>query len=555
MSLNRYHVMNTLSLATAKREQPRSRALLVYSYYRFFIALSLFGVFIGADTALALDKTSLQLYLYLLYLLFCLVSILSIYLRFSPHPTRHAFVQCCSDIVMLSLLMHTSSPSNLPVLMVVTVAASNILLSGPQAFFIAALAALCILFEQFYYALNATSFKGLEFFQSGILGITFFATALITQQLAKRLQESETLAQQRSADLVELEQLNHLIIQRMRTGILVVDEQQHIQVLNDAARHFLGLTGQQNDNNSALLTGRLQEELQRWQQNQDYRSPAFKISDQTVSILCSFTHLHADEQHARVLIFIEDHSQLSQQAQQIKLASLGTLTAAIAHEIRNPLGAISHAAQLLQESSSLHAADARLCAIIQRHSLRMNAIIENVLQLSRRQASHPERLDLNSFVPLFITEFKQSYDSAVQVLFEPHAGPLLTQVDPGQLSQVLTNLCQNGLFYSQTHSGTAQIRLRCGKLSHNDRPYIDVIDDGPGIKPADAEHIFEPFFTTRATGTGLGLYLAKELCEANESSLNYIPLAHAGACFRITFAHPERISIRPPPPNRPSDSA
>jgi len=122
---------------------------------------------------------------------------------------------------------------------------------------------------------------------------------------------------------------------------------------------------------------------------------------------------------------------------------------------------------------------------------------------------------------------------------------LMTHVDPNQLTQILTNLCQNGLRYSQEHSGRAEITLISGKLTHNDRPYIDVIDQGPGIPPDDADHIFEPFFTTRATGTGLGLYLAKELCEANESGLNYIPLDGQGSCFRITFPHPERISTRP----------
>jgi len=524
----------------------RIRSLLVYSYYRLFIALSLLGAFMGRGTLHDFSVHQVNLYFYSLaiYLLCCFVSVLIVHFRPRVNLSRHAFIQACTDIIILTLLMHSSGgpDSNLPVLMVVTVAASNILVLGRPALFIAAFAALCVLFEQFYYSINSTSMKGLEFFQTGILGITFFATALITQQLAKRLRESEHLAKQRGSDLVELEQLNHLIIQRMRTGIIVMNERAHIHLINDAARHLLNITP--GDIGKSLLPPRLSQELEHWQHNHDYRCPVFRTTATSPNVLCNFTHLKADGQ-SRVLIFIEDQSQLVQQAQQMKLASLGTLTAGIAHEIRNPLGAISHAAQLLQESSALNPGDARLAEIIQRHSLRMNSIIENVLQLSRRKASQFERLDLNVFLPHFITEFKQTYETPVLIHFKPHAQPLMTHVDPNQLTQILTNLCQNGLRYSQEHSGCAEITLISGKLAHNDRPYIDVVDQGPGISPDDADHIFEPFFTTRATGTGLGLYLAKELCEANESSLNYIPLDGQGSCFRITFPHPLRISTRP----------
>lgn len=523
----------------------RIRSLLVYSYYRLFIALSLFGAFMGRGTLHAFSVQQVNVYFYsvVIYLLCCFASVLIVHFRPRANLSRHAFIQACTDIIILTLLMYSSGEpdSNLSVLMVVTVAASNILVLGRPALFIAALAALSVLLEQFYYALNNTSIKGLEFFQTGILGITFFATALITQQLTKRLRESEDLAKQRGSDLVELEQLNHLIIQRMRTGIIVINENGFIHLINDAARHLLNITP--GDIGKSLLPPRLLQELQHWQHNHDYRCPIFRTTTTSPNVLCNFTHLKADGQ-SRVLIFIEDQSQLAQQAQQMKLASLGTLTAGIAHEIRNPLGAISHAAQLLQESSALNPSDIRLAEIIQRHSLRMNSIIENVLQLSRRKISHFERLDLNLFLQHFITEFKQTYETPVVIHLKSPAQPLVTHVDPNQLTQILTNLCQNGLRYSQEHTGNAEIMLISGKLTHNDRPYIDVIDQGPGIPPGDAEHIFEPFFTTRATGTGLGLYLAKELCEANESSLNYIPLNGQGSCFRITFSHPERISTR-----------
>lgn len=449
----------------------------------------------------------------------------------------------CADIFTLTLLIHASGGlnSNLTILLVVAVAAGNILIVGRLATFIAALATLGVLYEEFYYSLNTDSLESFEFVQAGTLGIAFFATAAFAQQLAKRLRESENLATQRGADLAELEQLNHLIIQRMRTGIIAINDEQNINLINDAAWQILGKPDASRNSQLHSLSPKLETEYQHWLQHTDYRCPPFQASNTSPEILCNFTHLNEDEQTG-VLIFLEDQTQMTQQAQQMKLASLGTLTASIAHEIRNPLGAISHAAQLLQESTALDKSDARLAEIIQQHSLRMNTIIENVLQLSRRSYPHAKRLTLVTYLNQFIQEFKlgDNSDSNIGITVEP--GDLETRIDASQLSQVLTNLCQNGLRYSREHTGKPLLNLLAGKTTGNERPYIDVIDYGKGISAEEAEHIFEPFFTTGASGTGLGLYIARELCEANEARLNYIPMQDQGSCFRITLPHPNRIT-------------
>ena len=172
----------------------------------------------------------------------------------------------------------------------------------------------------------------------------------------------------------------------------------------------------------------------------------------------------------------------------------------------------------------------------------MNTIIENVLQLSKRSYPNAKRLTLTPYLKQFVNDFKLSdhHDSIINVNIVQE--DIETRIDASQLSQVLTNLCQNGLRYSQEHTNKFTLTLQVGKTTGNERPYIDVIDCGRGIDIEEAKHIFEPFFTTGASGTGLGLYIARELCEANEARLNYIPMDKIGSCFRITLPHPNRIT-------------
>ncbi|MCC6207964.1 MAG: HAMP domain-containing histidine kinase, partial [Gammaproteobacteria bacterium] len=214
--------------------------------------------------------------------------------------------------------------------------------------------------------------------------------------------------------------------------------------------------------------------------------------------------------------------------------------ASIAHEVRNPLGAISHASQLLAESPHLDPGDSRLTEIIQDHSARVNAIIENIMQLSRRGRAHPEELMLKPWLNQFINEFTSGEGLAPgRVRLEVTPGDTRVQMDPGQLHQVLWNLCQNGIKHGSA-GGTLTLRAGIGADSNN--PYLDVIDNGPGVDPKLQQQIFEPFFTTASDGTGMGLYIARELCASNQARLNYLanPL---GGRFRITFADPRRRQV------------
>jgi two-component system sensor histidine kinase PilS (NtrC family) len=244
---------------------------------------------------------------------------------------------------------------------------------------------------------------------------------------------------------------------------------------------------------------------------------------------------------APVLVFLEDTSLIAEQVQQSKLAALGRLSASIAHEIRNPVGAMSHASQLLAESPHLAADDKRLTEIIRGNADRVSAIINNVLQLSKRGETRLERLSLAIWLEEFCEEFCETMQlGRERLLVEAQEPDLEVRADPTQLHQILWNLCENALRHALRDAPDATIEIRHGRLNPSARPFLEVADRGPGVKPEQAERIFEPFFSGAQGGTGLGLFLARELAQTNGATLLYEPRTGGGTVFRLVFADPRR---------------
>jgi len=242
----------------------------------------------------------------------------------------------------------------------------------------------------------------------------------------------------------------------------------------------------------------------------------------------------------QTLIFLEDTSIVAERVQQSKLAALGRLSASIAHEVRNPVGAMSHAAQLLQESPNLSAPDLRLSSIITSNAERVSTIINNILQLSRRETTHAQSLSLNGWVEEFSHQFEQSFQLSVDQLHVERPGyPVTVKVDASHLHQIVSNLCENALKYGQSSSGK-WLEIRYGRISNTNRPYLEIADRGAGIDPEQAIRIFEPFFTAGDGGTGLGLFIARELTHCNRAVLIYEPRHGGGSIFRIVFSDPLR---------------
>ena len=439
--------------------------------------------------------------------------------------------------------------SGLAPLLLVSVAAGAILTISRASIFVAAVASIALLFVESYLVLTTdTNLDGI--FQAGLFGALFFATAVAIHSISKRLRDDEVKSMTQAAELAHLERVNRRIIQRMRTGILVVDGENSIRMGNQSAYSLLGLGNPADrdsepvrDDRTYKLPERLLKHVESWRKNTNYRARPFQTKSETPEIRANFSAVGNTAAQAEVIVFLEDTSEVQQQAQQLKLAALGRLSASIAHEIRNPLGAITHAAQLLEESDNIDHGDTRLIDIITNHGKRMNSVIENILELSRRRAPEPSRLPLKDVLTEFVAQFSVADLEQAEIDIKVIPPETEIRMDRSQLIQVLTNLAQNGLRYSLEHSNTLTLSLHGGVDATTDRPFLNVIDDGPGVSTDNQATLFEPFYTTESAGTGLGLYIAREMCEANQARLSYIPVADRGACFRITFAHPDRITV------------
>lgn len=477
------------------------------------------------------------------YLISALIFGLMIRLR-RPDFNIQIHTQIFSDIVFITLIMHASGgvQSGLGTLIIISIAGGSIVIRGRHSLLFASVASLAVLFEESYNNIEGIYLDGSSL-QAGILGITFFTTAIITYFVAKHIRESEALAVKRGVDLANMSQLTEHIIQRMQTGIMVVDQYNRLRLINKSAWHMLGMPSVVNSPYLSALNKDLNNNYKNWLDDNEFISHPLPLSPEYPSLLPRFAQL-SQEENSATLIFLEDASAMSREAQQLQLAALGRLTASIAHEIRNPLGAISHAGQLLAESPNMDKADLRLTQIISDHSKRVNTIIENVMQLGRGNQSYPQLVDLNSYLDTFITDFITSNQAQREdFLIDSAEEKIEIRFDPSHLQQILTNLCENGLRHTnedETNTEKYKIEFHAGVSKNNNRPYLDIIDHGSGIDAESATHIFEPFYTTAETGTGLGLYISRELAECNQAHLTLLQNETKGSCFRITFSDPRR---------------
>ncbi len=478
------------------------------------------------------------------YLVFAIISALVIRQRWAAvgvQAVSHVLV----DIVAIVVLMHASGgvASGLGGLLIVFVGAGALILPVQFPAILGALATFAILGEQAFSQLGTDGANG-NYPAAGILSAIIFALALAARPLGRRIQASEALARQRGVDLKNLSELNQYIVQHLRESIVVIDSENKVRLSNTSASQLLGATEPVRGRPLDKVLQPLADYISRWRDNHDLGShPEFTVgsTDNSIRLTAHLAPLGNEaERNGPVLIFLEDASLMNARVQQSKLASLGRLSASIAHEIRNPVGAMSHAAQLLAESKVLTTDDVRLTEIIQKHSERVSHIIDNVLQLSRRESSRPERLSLESWLGEFAEEFWRTLElQEGEVNVDSIAADLEVRMDRSHLRQVLWNLCDNAVKHA-SETGGILVELQAGRMQGQGRPYIDVLDHGHGVDPATAEKMFEPFYTERAGGTGLGLYISRELCELNRATLLYLDRPGGGSIFRIVFADPDR---------------
>ena len=520
----------------------RWRSLQLYNGYRVLVAL-LFLVLQGLfsrENVLQTISSDLFFTLVLAYFIFSIVSAIFTWLE-KPDIDISLPTQIIIDIGFIVLLMHAqaSSQSSIGLLLIIAIASASLISEGRLALFYAAIASIGVLLEQLYssaFVENASD----NYTPAVLLSLGCFATAWLAYSLAKRSQQSELLASQRGVDVQNMAQINALITHEMDDGVLVVDHMFKIkhhniqaEVMLDSSLMAENTTKNNAENNkeqghwltkmlsevSPELHGMLQAWMQETEHTLNFAAPnILKLNTISRELRIRFLPISESRQQGAV-IFIEDWSHMQTQAHQVKLAALGRLTANIAHEIRNPLSAISHANQLLQEEDN-DPAIKRMLQIISDNVQRVDQIIKDVLELNRRDRTNQEIIYLENFISDFYTQFcaVEKIPPECFNLEITHADTLVS-FDRRHLNQILWNLCKNGWRHSKNVGNS--LKLTVSVSTKTQVVHIEISDDGEGIPENVRSHLFEPFFTTEKSGTGLGLYIARELADANGAKLQY----------------------------------
>lgn len=533
---------------------PLQRINLIYAGYRIALSVFLIALFLltARNPIVGINDPSLYVQTVTTY---CLGSVFAyLLLRYWPfYQDVQIFAMLALDVVAMTLMLYANGgPSlQLSMLYLVMVMAASVLLPQGRAMVIALLAAITVIYQQFYYSLireNDLQMVG----SVALLAVSFIAISILGQLVTRRLRvvEQEVFSQTKQAQ--QLQVINQHIVERMHTGVVVFDHEQRLMVINEAARQWLHQPNAMQGWTLTQLSLPLKRQINEALANHHLTPFVLDANESNLALSVQLIplddarvpHVNARQMHsAPTIVILENLSRVNQKAQQMKLASLGRLTASIAHEIRNPLAAISQAGELLSEMVR-HPDERPLLEMIQKQSNRMNRMIEDILQLSRRSTSRPQSIAIVEWLQEFIRNFvpnstdamqTQSYSSD-QLLLETQGTQADTQIivfDTLQLEQVMTNLVNNGLHHGAKLHAKPRIYFRV-KTLESGLVMLDVMDQGAGIAPTVMTSLFEPFFTTESGGTGLGLYLSRAFCEANGASLWCIPQAN-GACFRVSF--------------------
>lgn len=508
--------------------------IFIYNIYRLLLIFILYLLLYANNlslslTALYLDYFSSVLICYLLISL-CL-TMYSI--SFRKNITNTWFILSgLTDITCINLLILASGNYSFGVLLIFFVAAQSILIPGRLSMGFAALATLVLLvitwLKMIYIAPDIDNFYNVAMLGSGL-----FATALTSLVLANRVRTSNRLALERQSELVESQSINAFIIERFFSGVILIDDQKHIRLINKAALTMLGTK-------SALtqLPEKIDDKINQWKQQKSFYQTSKRAIIEQPDVLLYLIPVKA---HVKtpVLIIMEDMAHYIKQVQELKLVSLGRFTSSMAHELRNPLGAISHASQLMSESKNLSQIEEKLLTIIDKNCAKMNVFIKNILQLSRKEKVKAKQLKLIDEIKSFKDEYNQLNklkNLAIDVILDDDEIEVF--FDKNQFHQILTNLADN----SKAHGGVDNLVITIEVINKEEGIYLLFKDNGKGISKRHLANIFDPFYTSSKEGTGLGLFIAKELCEINKTKLSYL-MDEQGACFMLKFNAEDEVLL------------
>ena len=512
----------------------------VYNGYRIIIA-----IFFSFSFMLALKNAQhdywvlINLFPTFFYFLFS-IALFILYYFYPKNPLL--MVGLTVDALVLTTMLYFSGGNDLQVILLflVQVAAAFMLVRSNQAILLTIFAITLVIYQQFYQTLKSDVNYALVN-NVASMAISFIGVAYLSYTLSKRLKQIELLSERQVNEVNALNAINNKIVQIIDQGVVVLSHDLEIFIANDTALEQLHLPKTLDNFNlldiSPMLAARLAPIIQEPEETLIVRLGAATAST-PLAVGIEPNHQSFNDLRLRItqlrqqyaIIFIEDLRHEFSRAQQLKLASLGQLSASIAHEIRNPLATISQASQLLMEEvneadSGLSDDNILLYEMIYHQTIRVNKIIEDVLKLSRQQRPNFVYIEPKTWLNDFIQENFSGHD----IFLHCHTDKGF-MFDNHQLAQILVNLINNGLRFSSKTEPHGFVTLEVyefGKSIH-----IDVIDTGHGVAKENIQYLFNPFFTTDNQGTGLGLYLSQAFCQANYANLEYVP-SEGQTCFRM----------------------
>jgi len=525
--------METNHLDTPFLPLDRLRILKYFSVYSALITIGLMSLFFMDIDLDFLGQASPKIYPMVLSL-HAVMTIVFMVLAFSVGQAHydHLIAFFLIDITLVAgLIFSSGSGTSLSYLMVINIAVGNALVSGQKGFLLSAWATICLVYVEYYFQQ-----KGLEYnyVNAGTLGVIFFVSALIIQALVKRLHLSVDINRLQADNLLSMEQLTKLVLKRLETGVLVIDEHSNIIFQNAAAQKLLGYPGAIRS-----LPEKLQVRYEQYLKFPKYKPEPFKAGPTTAKVQIMFAPLMPGTDRGTV-IFIEDTNVVYQQAQQLKQQSLGKLSASIVREIREPMKGIYQIAKSMTKSL-VASGDKDNQLRIKNHSMRIDRIIRNVQSLSNTKASEYEKTPIGKWMYALTKNLESGLLKNIVLQVKINRQPMDVICDRSQIQQAIINILENAVYFSKQKNGdAARIIILVGQNKITCETVIEIQDNGYGVGLDDLDHIFEPFYTSEDNKSGLGLYLARQFCEMNMARLDYVA-AQQGARFRITFPDAEQV--------------
>ncbi|HSD38750.1 MAG TPA: HAMP domain-containing sensor histidine kinase [Rhodocyclaceae bacterium] len=498
--------MKAVSSGRLPGDTSRSVSIRYFNFYRLVIA-SLLGIF-GALFQIGEFAPSIYTLVVFVYWL-AAIGFMLITPQTRQQLNTLLMWQVALDVVVLTVIMFISGSQRgtVPYLLMTTLAGAALVGEGRMVLGFAAMATISVLAEQAV-RIELLGVRADDLTRTGITCLGYFAVAMLARLLARRALENETLARQRGAALQRQMRVNARIIEDMQDGVVVVDVGGAVRQINPRAVELLGVELVEGER----VEMRVPELGAGLEASNEVASPVLRIerSGKTLRLRRVLASEGGDQ-----VLYLEDLDRIQSQAQQLKLAALGRLTANIAHEIRNPLASVTQAAELLQDEKRTQVQQ-RLSCIVLDNSARIERIVRDVLELGRRDRATTETLDVTAFLHNFVEEFAMHTPAAGMCVRLDIEGQPTILFDRVHLAQILGNLLGNALRYCRQLPGSVCLRV---VLQGGEHLLISISDDGPGIAPEERGRIFEPFHTTDPKGTGLGLYVAQELADANGARL------------------------------------